>query len=286
MAQTPLDPRYFNDDPWRARAQAWVEGSSSPFASADAAAVRRVAREVRVVVNAGPTALLALLRDEPYLNAYERPLVGGERGGLSPMRRRVDEAVGLVGRDTYFAALAVSGVGVRYYGEYCLVLDLAQVDDDPGLFDRDSYEIEYPPFVDHPERDRLVAQMSAHWDARADVLVLKVLPTLRSTHRAASTGVLADAVLNDQDFVEVHLHPDRQGRAVGAFTLAAVDEVRIDPVDVALADWLATRWANGELLADEERVYLQARDDVHARLQAAGARSRVVGGAAGGTRWT
>ena len=284
MAEPPLDPLYFNDYPWEIRAADWAQQAPSPFTSTNAAAIRRVAQDVRVVVNVGPVALLALLRGEPYVNTYERALVGGDHGP-SNVRERVDAAVGISGPDTYFGALAVSGVGVRYYGEYCLVLDIDAIDDSPGLFDRDTYEIEYPPFAGRTDRDRLIAQMRAQWDERQHLLLLKVLPTLKSEHRPASTGVLASAVLTDQDFVEVHMRPDRRSLAAGCFELASVNEVRLDPVDLALADWLSTRWSDAELLTDEEMAFIRQRDDVQTGLARAGTRVRVIGGAAGGTRW-
>lgn len=290
MAQTALDIRYFNDDAWSVRARDWVAADPDPFVAAHAAVVRAVVgwegANVQVVVNLGPTAMLALLAGEPYVNLYERPLVGGVRREPSRTREQVDAALDLVGKDTYFAALAIGGVGVRFYGEYCVVLDVAQIDGDPGLFDRDSYEIVFPPFAGRPDLARLVGQMSATWDERVDVLVLKVLPTVTSRHRKVTAAVVADAVLGDQDFVEVHLHPDRRATDRGCFVLDAVTEIRRAAVDLTLADWLESRRHAGEMLTDEELLFLRQREDVAAGLARTRTPVTVAGAAAGGYGWT
>ena len=41
--------------------------------------------------------------------------------------------------------LALGGCGIRFYGEYRLVLMLDQIDPDPQMFDRDSYDILLAP---------------------------------------------------------------------------------------------------------------------------------------------
>ena len=290
MASDGLDPRYFSDAPWADRVRDWVEDADSPFAAANEQVVRQVVASedsgARVVVNVGPTALLQLLAGARYLNLYERPLVGGERQQPSATRRWVDETIGLTGADAYFAALAVGGAGVRFYGEYCLVLDVAAIDAQPSLFDRDSYELLAPPFAGRADLPELVGRLSASWDERHDVLVLKVLPGLTSTHRSVTSGTVADAVLSDQDFVEVHLTPDRTQHPTGCFTLDDVLEVRLSPVDVTLVAWLRSRREDGLPLSDEEALYLRQREDVQDRWSQDGPPRRVVGTGAGGYGWT
>ena len=286
MVDPPLDPRYFNDDPWWRRVDEHMASSGDPFLLASARLARAVVSDedagARVVVNVGTAGMLGLLRGEPYLNAYDRRLVGGEPGPGPDDRAYVDGLLGL-GPEVCFAALAVDGVGVRLYGEYCLVLDVARVDPDPGLLDRDSYEVLFEPLVGRADLARVVGQLRGSWADRHDLLLLKVLPRIDPSPRRVTTAVVADAVLSDQDFVEVHLRPRR---AWGCFELADVPEVRLSPTDLTLVDWLASRAAGGARLTDEELRYLTRHDDVQRRLDEERVAVRVIGGRGGGDLWT
>ncbi|MEU2200315.1 hypothetical protein [Isoptericola sp. NPDC019482] len=281
-AQPPeLDPLYFACVTWAERVSAWMDASAgSPFVAANERVVRDVVSDprsgARVVVNLGPTALAALLTGERYRNLYERPLVGGERPTPSRERLQVDDALELDGPDVYFGALAVGGTGVAFYGEYCAVLVLDAVDPEPRLFDRDSYDILFPPFEGREDLSHLVEALRGTWEERFDMLVLSVLPGLTSGPRIVTSGTVAQAVLRDQQFVEVHLHVPSTGTGRGGFELSDIEEVRESPDVVTTTAWLRRRADAGHRLSDVEQKLMEDREGVEELLALGGVRRRVV----------
>lgn len=286
-----FDPVYFSDQPWDDRVTTWVAAARElEFARGNEAVVRQAVSDddsgLRVVVNIGTHALLKLLPSGRYLNLYERPDVGGARQVPSQERNEVDEALGLKGKETYFAAVALGGVGVRFYGEYCLVLALEDVDADPHLFDRDSYDILLPPFTDLPDRQVLIDRLVGRWTAdRHDMVLLKVLPELAHQRRLVTTGTISEAVLKDQEFIEVHLHPDHHHGQPGGFGRDDLLELRESPDEVAVATRLRERSDDGLLLTDIEDEWLLRRECVTRVVATAKLPSRVVTQHGRGYQW-
>lgn len=284
-----LDPIYFADKPWDERVADWEASVAGHRFSAGNEQVVRTAIDdpdagLCVVVNLGVTALLGLLPDGRYLNLYERPVIGGEAREGSPERVTVDEALGVRGKDVYFAAVALGGAGVRYYGEYCLVLRLDRVDPDPHLLDRDSYDLLLDPL--DGVRDRVVERLEGWWstDRRAMVL-MKVLPEVAHDHRLVTTGTVSEMVLKDQEFIEVHLVPDRPPGVRGGFGRDAVEEVRESPDEVAVATRLRERAEDGQLLSDVEDEWLRRRECATRVIAKAKLPSRVVTHHGKGYQW-
>ncbi len=123
-----FDPVYFQDSPWSDRVDDWVEAANQfDFATGNRHVVQKAMADdesgLRVVINIGTRAILGLLPKGRYLNLYERPEIGGSRKAVSEERKRVDSSLGLDGQHVYFGAVALGGVGVRFYGEYCMVLN-------------------------------------------------------------------------------------------------------------------------------------------------------------------
>lgn len=289
----PLDPWYFSSSSWSDRRESWVRRASrgGPFATGNDNVVQEAVSDdecgLRVVLNLGVHALLRLLPEGRYLNLYERPVIGGEPMSESVDRQTVDGLFGLDGRDTYFAAVALGGAGVRFYGEYCLVLRLEEIDDDPQLCDRDSYDILLPPF---PSGGRLeaVRTIVGRWRAdRHDMVALKVLPEVTHLRNLVTAGTISELVLKDQEFIEVHLNPrkDAVDPQPGGFGSEGVMEVRQSPDEVAVATRIGQREQFGELLPAVEDEWLLRRECADRVIARAGLPARVVTTHGRGYQW-
>jgi len=265
---------YFRDEDWAVRLEEWMaEAAAKEFSGGNRHVVETAISDaeagLRVVVNIGVHAILQLYPAGRYLNLYERSEIGGERPEPSAERTLVDAALGIDGPDVYFGAVALGGVGVRYYGEYCMVLDLDAVDEDPQLFDRDSYDILIEPIKGLP--NRVIERLKGSWRADAhSMVVMKVLPELEHDLRLVTTGTVSEAVLKDQEFIEVHLRPgppeDEPG-APGSFGPDEIEEIRESPDEVAVMARLREREDAGLRMSAVEHEWLLRRECV----------SRVVG---------
>lgn len=288
-----FDPVYFDDRSWPQRADVWVARIADPFLAANRDVVRQAVADdesgLRVVVNLGVEALLALLADGGrYRNLYERPEVGGEAREPSKARETVDAMLDLDGEETYFAAVALGGVGIRFYGEYCLVLLLEKVDDDPRLLDRDSYDVLLEPLRAVPDlRDFVRRRLRGRWrrDRRA-MVELKVLPEFRGTQRLVTTGTVSEAVLRDQEFIEVHLRPVPPPGVEGGFDRDDVEEIRQSPDEVGVATDLAAREAAGLRLTQVQHEWLLQRESVARAVGRTRLTLRVVTHHGRGYQWT
>jgi len=292
-----FDPIYFSAGSWDSRVAQWIDATKTQeFADGNEHAVRQAISDkdsgLVVVVNIGTHALLSLLPDGRYLNLYEKPAVGGERKEPSGDREFVDSAMGIHGKDVYFAALALGGCGIRFYGEFCLVLKLDQIDPDPQMFDRDSYDILLPPFTDLPDRQLLIQRLVGRWNAdRYAMALMKVLPGLDHQHGLVTTGTVSEMVLKDQEYIEIHLHPARASkdehpdRSRGGFGRHDIEELRESPDEVAVATRLRERSDDGLLLADVEYEWLLRRECVTRTVAAAKLPARVVTQHGRGYQW-
>src|SRR5207253_1015978 len=123
----------------------------------------------------------ALLRDGQYKNAYERRPDAGGSGAPSSTRRQVDAALFPLPKRPehhYFGAAVLGGTGVRYYGEYCLVLkeDKAVIADDTQVLDRNSYDAMFPPLAGSDPLPTIVARLRGEWrDDLLPIVKLKIL---------------------------------------------------------------------------------------------------------------
>jgi hypothetical protein len=247
MKRRELDPVYFGRRPWSRRvkdALARWQGadSAASFLAGHLAVIRQLLTHSesgpRMVVNIGADALLSFLRSGDYRNIYEEPVVGGKRRTPTGERRKVDAWLALPDpADFYFGAVALGGAGVRFYGEYCMVIRPSRVAADTRLFDRDSYDLLQPPFAGHGETrmSRIVAALRGRWDADlVDMLIMKMLPRLPATQHLITSGNVADLVTSDQEFVEVHLQ--------GKIAPDHIEEIRQRPEEAAIeADILNRR---------------------------------------------
>ena len=274
---SPLDPAYFNPAVWQARVSAWLSNSanSDAFIDGNVRLVRQIMEHpesgLRVVVNISAHALLSFLAERRYRNLYESPVIGGQRRTPSPERLQVDQLLGLGANagEYYFGAVALGGTGVRFYGEYCMVLKDAAVDGNTQILDRDSYDLLLPPLSDQPSTPALVALIRGNWRSDVvDMLTLKLLPELRGTNRLITTGTVSEMILHDQEFVEVHKH--------GGIYPDSIEEIRQSPDEAAMEARIRARGQDGLPPSAVELRWLHRRDEVVRALEAEGIHYRMV----------
>ena len=101
----------------------------------------------------------------------------------------------------------LGGTGVRYYGEYCVVLkeDPHVVPDDTLVLDRNSYDVMFEPLKGCGPVDGIVKRLRGQWDDGLVAMVkMRILPALGAAPRLATSGTASDVLLHDENFVEVH----------------------------------------------------------------------------------
>lgn len=281
-----FDPIYFRDASWAERVRLWVEAHlDAGFAAGNVEVVEQVLADadtgLRMVVNITADALLGVLREGRYRNLYEDPVIGETPKEPTENRRKVDDTFSLTGNH-YFGAAALGGAGVRFYGEYCMVIKLERVSPsaasrvpdgptipDTRLLDRDSYDILLEPLKALELSKRQVERLTGTWDG--DLLhmaLLRVLPEIGHDMRLATSGTISESVLRDQEFIEVHLE--------GSFGPTDLEEVRESPDDAALELAIAERARHGLFTTMVDREWARRRAVVARELDAHRIRHRVV----------
>ena len=268
-----FDPTYFVSASWAERVKAWIAAHESEgFSHGNAEVIRQILANddtgLRMVVNITADALLSVLREGRYRNLYERPVVGGKRREASPERQEVDRLLA-IGPQHYFGAVALGGAGVRYYGEYCMVLNLARMYPDSELLDRDSYDLVLEPLNSVKLRGEHIACLRGSWSSdRVDMALRKVLPEVGHDSRLVTSGTVSEVVLRDQEFIEVHLE--------GSFGPADLEEVRQSPDDAAMELTINERKQRGMFTTAVEREWTRRRAAVARQLDAHSVRHRIV----------
>ena len=272
-----LDQQYFSSDPWRTRLQGWLKNAKAGFVSANAQSIERILADprtsVRVVINMRPDALITFLGEGRYRNIYELQEIGARV--VNPNRRDADAKVG-TGPDHYFGAAAMGGVGIRYYGEYCIVLKPAFAAHDTQVFDRDSYDLLFPPLdnLAPAEVDCLKGSWSKDITA---MILLRVLPELDHDRQIVTSGTVIELALRDQEFIEVHLAQEiRPGD---------VDQIVESPETAAMEARILERQRNGLPKHMHELEWVRRRNQVVQSLEHRGIRHRVVTQHGRGFQW-
>lgn len=274
-----FDQNYFNLDPWPQRLNAYLQNATNPFVDANVEAIRRCLSDadtgLRMVVNIGAASLLSFLETKRYLNAYDAPIVGHDRRPaiVSDTRREVDALLDLnPPYGYYFGAIAAGGTGVRFYGEYCMVL--REVPERTQIFDRNSYDLVRSPLRGVTNAPR---QLRGTWEQRVAMLTLKILPELEHARTVVTLGTISDAILHDEEFAEVH-----RG---STFHPTDLEEVREPPEDETVALRIAQLYEEGVPPTAEELLWFARRRAVTQTLRANHIRSRVVVSSGRGNRW-
>jgi len=222
----------------------------------------------------------------PYQNGYDlgRYRVGDPPSGQTLSRReRVDRALPLVNgacpNNVYFCALDLNGAGVRFYGDFSLVIRNARMDSNTVVLDRNCYDVERSPIVDRilarpvQQRDRArrdeMRRLSGSWsDDLAAMAVTKVFHELGGGQRRLTTGQISDALLSDEDYVEV--------LRIGSFGASDLVEARISASDSALESLISSRLQRGPVPRWTEFLWRQRRRAAECALRNAGVATQVV----------
>lgn len=270
---------YFSSKPWSDRLNTWLSTATGDFVSANAESINRVLADsntsARVVINIRPDALMAFLKEGSYRNIYESPMIGGKRKGPDTNRLEADKKVG-TGPDYYFGAAAMGGVGVRYYGEYCIALKTDFIDGKTQIFDRDSYDVLFPPLDKFPST--AIASLKGTWGVDiAPMIKLRVLPELNHQRQIVTSGTVIELALKDQEFIEVHLNK--------TFEPKNIDQIVESPDTAALEARILERQRGALPNAMHELEWVRRRSEVVRRLEQCGIRHRVVTQHGRGFQW-
>jgi hypothetical protein len=188
-------------------------------------------------------------RGGSYKNAYdldkEARIVGAPSNVLSETRRVVDSLLPLpatqTAESTYFGAVETTGCGVRFYGDFCLVLCRTSVPGDTVILDRNSYDLVRPPLNSWraEPKSKVTARELQNKSGIVEAQKLageftKDLPSMvmvnlakrgRLGDRRLTIGQLSDCVLDDEDYIEV--------LKANTFTIEDIDDVRTSAAEAA-----------------------------------------------------
>lgn len=214
-----------------------------------------------------------------YLNAYDvkaEKRIGGKPRGVSRRRQMVDDAVSKITKvpkeDMYFGAVELTGSGVRFYGDYCLVLKAAR--DTERVLDRNSFEVARPPFA--PDKELSPARMESAVDSiygtwGADLghmLVIKAFQSVPVSSRRLTLGQISAVVLNDEDYVEVVRN--------GSFDASDIYEVRTSATESARQAAIGDRESRGLTPTLAEMQWRERRMEAEIALEKMNIVVRVV----------
>lgn len=221
----------------------------------------------------------------PYLNCYD---LEDRRIGDPPSVKRVhvDESLPTAAnmRRVVFGAVEVNGTGVRFYGDFCFILNDAMVRDETIVLDRNSYDIERQPLsagitgasnaARAAQRKSVVGTLVGEWSDLHAIVCIKLLDRFARRQRRLTIGEISDAILADEDYVEIlWLRPaDR----VGSFGTADLLEVRISAADVALEERIGAHGATGPPPSSAEMAWRSQRRRAEEALNAEAVAVKVV----------
>jgi len=225
-----------------------------------------------------------LKRYKPYKNGYDlgRYHVGTGLPEQEPSSREtVDAALPLErtdARDIYFSAIELTGAGIRFYGDVCLVLDPSTIKFETVVLDRNSFDLISSPIreiVDaklesqRPQtRKNEAAKLAGRWTDLGSMAALKVLQVLGPRTRRYTIGQIAEVVRHDEDYMEVLKE--------GTFGAAGLQEARISAADAAHDALTGDRTSTGPTPRLESLVWRHRRRVAEEELGREGVTVRVV----------
>lgn len=275
-----------------------VQGGVTGMAAANAAMVRRVlhgmgpdkndtdpGRGAKVVVNLAAVHVPAFCarNGKAYLNTYDlklTPSLGSLPSGAAiPTRALVDGILarfaGVKGENIYFGAVDVNGSGIRFYGDLCLVLKRDQIHADTVVLTSNSYDLVRPPVTaagtspDANALELVAKSMAGLWkDDTPDMAVLKTMAVRNLAERRLTTGQISNAVLEDEDYLEVLM--------IESFDTTALQEVRTSAADAAGQAQIGEHLRLGPCPTLAELQWRKHRLAAARALQRRGVHSRVV----------
>jgi hypothetical protein len=224
---------------------------------------------------------------QPYKNGYNLGNYRlGDRDRPPKTREIVDEALpldaGVAPDRVYFAAVELNGVGVRFYGDFCFVLNPDQIPENTKVLESNSYDLVREPLrtaIDDAARGsgKAVAdERSACAETRAGawrndlgaIAAIKVIGTTPAAERRLTMGAISEGILSDEDYIEV--------LKVGSFSVTGLQEVRLNAADVALESRIGSDLREGNAPSAPELEWRERRRDAVAKLREAGVQIRIV----------
>ncbi len=186
----------------------------------------------------------------PYKNGYDLGWfgIGDEKKQKGP-RELVDDALPLGGRpprEFYYGAVELTGSGIRFYGDVCLVLRRSVLEEKTLVLDRNSFDLISAPLRDRinsgPLRDKAreeeALRLAGSWEADVgDMAALKAFQTIGLKSRRFTSGQVAEAIRHDEDYLEIIKH-----KSFGAKDL---EEARFSATDAAYDALTAERDTRG-----------------------------------------
>jgi len=242
----------------------------------------------RMVVNISSAHIPALCaasaqgRTNAYKNCYD---LDPTLSTISANRLLVDAALplraGTKAAQMYFGALEMSGIGVRFYGDVCLVLKREAVPQDTIILDRNSYDLVRSPHAQlvaatvpaaqEQARRTILRNWSGQWDKDlAAIAAIKAINVLGLRNRRWTTGQISAAVRDDEDYIEV--------LKAGSFGVADLQEARISAADAAHDALVHSRVATGSAPRFEALLWSDRRRSAEKALREAGVPLNIVVG--------
>jgi hypothetical protein len=243
----------------------------------------------RVVVNISSAHIPAFCEasrngeQRPYKNGYDLGWyhIGSERpSGESLSREIVDDALPVKGvEEIYFGAVELTGAGIRFYGDVCLVLDPSSIAADTIVLDRNSFDLISSPIREiidaqpEPLRPQLrrneAAKLAGWWKEDLGAMAaLKVLQVLGLRTRRYTIGQIAEVVRHDEDYMEV--------LKKGSFDTTNLQEARISAADAAHDALTGDRTSTGPAPRLESLVWRHRRRVAEDEFRREGVTIRVV----------
>lgn len=222
---------------------------------------------------------------KPYKNGYD---LGKYRVGESPpdgrlkTRELVDQALPLNGnepKDVYFCAVELSGTGMRLYGDVTLVV--ANTADETVILDRNSYDLMRSPLSDIilrargerrlEARKKEAAKIAGRWKRDLQsIAVIKVLERHWNGRRRLTPGMIAEAILEDEDYIEV--------LRIGSFSVYDLCEARTPHTDAAREALIAERARLGPPPTYASNLWRRRRRRAERALSACNVRTIIATG--------
>lgn len=222
---------------------------------------------------------------KPYKNGYDlkRYRVGEvEPQGFTSRRETVDASLplkaGAKPSDVYFMAVELNGTGVRFYGDVSLLLRHSSVGRPTTILDRNSFELTRDPLAkriqdgsgsEHENRCKEARALAGTWHEDLEfIATIKVFGQLGGGARQWTQGQISDAVLVDEDYVEV--------LRIGSFSTKDLQVARIAAEDAAHESLIADRCRQGPSPSFESMLWRYQRRNADEALRAAGVTVHVI----------
>lgn len=273
------------------------QGSSVDWRSADAETIRKAVRGVspysgklkkggsaKVVFNISSAHIPSFVA-WGYKNRYELNVRLGDppKSNGPDARKQIDcMLANLFGASyncekLYYGAVELNGSGIRYYGDVCLVLKDSEVVQDTKVLNRNSFDLICEPLlkVTHPggawdaaSAEKEADKIAGEWGELGDMVICKTLKPYANDERRITIGALSDAILADEDYLEVI----RQN----SFKVSDLAEARLAAADAAVDGLVADRLRRGPVPNLGELLWRHRRRKADKILRTKGIPTKVV----------